>query len=167
MIYDFLCSLIPSSGTAITFAGLLAYVIAQGIKTIIDIRKKWYFEWNDLFDGWGMPSAHTAVVVAVMCIVGWIDGLNSHLFSFSVVIAAIVIYDAMNIRFHAWEQARILNRITEKLSEHHDDIQPTSFKHPLWHTLPEVIGGLVVWVITSAIAFKLHEWILVMIQGQC
>lgn len=78
-----------------------------------------------------MPSSHTAVVVAVSFVIGWIDGIDSHLFSLSLVIAAIVIYDALNIRYHAGEQARILNKITDKLSKHHDDIEPTHFKHPL------------------------------------
>ncbi|USN57381.1 MAG: divergent PAP2 family protein [Candidatus Peribacteria bacterium] len=48
-----------------------------------------------------MPSSHTAVVVAVACMVGWTDGLDSHVFALSLVLAAIVIYDALNIRYYA------------------------------------------------------------------
>jgi acid phosphatase family membrane protein YuiD len=138
--------------------------MAQGIKIIIDIRKKGHFERNDLFDGGGMPSSHTAVVVAVAFVIGWIDGVNSHLFSLSLVIAAIVIYDALNIRYHAGEQARILNKITAKLSNHHDDIEPTQFKHPLGHTIPEVLGGTVVGVITSLLAFLIHSHLINWLQ---
>lgn len=87
-----------------------------------------------------MPSSHTAVVVAVAAVVGWTDGIDSHLFSLSLVLAAIVIYDALNIRYYAGEQARILNAITAKLSKHHTNIEPTQFKHPLGHTIPEVVG---------------------------
>lgn len=164
MFVDWIHSLTPTSGTVITFAWLLAYIIAQGIKVIIDIRRKGYFKWNDLFDGWGMPSAHTAVVVAVAFVIGWIDGVDSHLFSLSLVIAAIVIYDALNIRYHAGEQARILNKITAKLSKHHDDIETTQFKHPLGHTIPEVLGGTLVGIVTSLLAFLVHGHLISRLQ---
>lgn len=164
MIVDFINSLSSTSGTAITFAGLLAYVIAQGIKTIIDVKKKGHFERGDLFDGGGMPSSHTAVVVAVAGVVGVLDGFGSHAFSIVVVIAAIVIYDALNIRFQAGEQARIMNKITEKLHKHHSDITPTNFKHPLGHTMPEVIGWFFVGVITVAVALPLHAALVHLLQ---
>ncbi len=164
MIVEFIKGLTADSGTVITFAGLFAYVIAQGLKVMLDVRKKGYFERDDLFDGGGMPSSHTAVVVAMSTVIAWTEWLDSHLFSLSLVVTAIVIYDAMNIRYYAGEQARILNQITKKLSKHHDDIRPTKFKHPLGHTPAEVAGGIVTGIASAVVGYYIHARVIALLQ---
>jgi acid phosphatase family membrane protein YuiD len=78
--------------------------------------------------------------------------------------ASIVIYDALHIRFFAGEQAKVLNNITKALNKSDKSILPSRFKHPLGHILPEVIGGIIVGLATTIIAYIIHAHILEWLQ---
>ena len=62
----------------------------------------------------GMPSAHSAVVVALTTRVGIQDGVGSTSFALALVFAGIVLYDAAGVRRAVSHQARILNRMLEE-----------------------------------------------------
>jgi acid phosphatase family membrane protein YuiD len=58
----------------------------------------------------GIPSAHTAFVVALAVSVGLRAGFASEVFAVAAVFAAIVMYDAYRLRGHVQRHAQILNR---------------------------------------------------------
>lgn len=57
-----------------------------------------------IFESGGMPSSHTATVVALATIIGLRDGFNTGLFGLSGLFAAIVAYDAIKVRRSSGEQ---------------------------------------------------------------
>ena len=62
-----------------------------------------------------MPSAHTAFVVSLATAVFYFDGMFSTSFAISVVLAYIVIYDAVNIRTNIGYNGKIVNRLIKEI----------------------------------------------------
>ena len=67
----------------------------------------------------GMPSSHSALVVALAITVGIETGFDSPLFAVSAVLAMIVMYDAAGVRRAAGKQAAKINLIVEELLNGH------------------------------------------------
>ena len=65
------------------------------------------------FASGGMPSSHTAAMSALCVAVGRAEGFNSDLGALTIVLSTIVMYDAMNVRRAAGEQALVLNRLVK------------------------------------------------------
>lgn len=86
-------------------AVLLAWVIAQGAKFLIASVQQWgTIDVRKLYASGSMPSAHTAAVVALMTVIGLMQGIESGLFAVSALFAAIVMYDAVMVRRSSGEQ---------------------------------------------------------------
>ncbi|KAK1276003.1 hypothetical protein QJS04_geneDACA011048 [Acorus gramineus] len=70
------------------------------------------------FRSGGMPSTHSAAVVAAATSLGLERGLSDSIFGMSVVFAALVMYDAQGVRREVGNHAKVLNRLI-KLQEIH------------------------------------------------
>jgi len=94
---------------------LLAWLGAHIVKFIISsINNEKQTIRSYLFISGGMPSAHSAAVVAMATIIGLKDGFDSGLFGLATLFAVIVMYDAMKVRRSSGEQgAAILKLIKE------------------------------------------------------
>ncbi len=67
-------------------AGILGWVVAQSVKyLIISVRKRRLVSLRQLYGSGNMPSAHSATVVAVLVLIGLIDGIDSGLFGLAAV----------------------------------------------------------------------------------
>lgn len=98
-----------------------------------------------------MPSSHSALVSSTCVAIYKQCGADSVIFGLSVVLAGIVMYDAMGVRRAAGEQAKVINKIVidpikkeqEKLDELDDNehIAIKTLKEFLGHTPLEVFGG--------------------------
>ncbi|TVU08725.1 hypothetical protein EJB05_42137, partial [Eragrostis curvula] len=76
-----------------------------------------------IFRSGGMPSTHSAGVVAVATSLGLERGLADSVFGMSVVFAAIVMYDAQGVRREVGNHAKVLNRflaLKEKMEANSD-----------------------------------------------
>lgn len=94
---------------------LATWAIAQIIKvTLAALRGR--LDLRYLYASGGMPSVHSAVVVALATTAYLSDGAASHLFGFTVVFAAIVMYDSLGVRRSAGEQSVALNMLIGSLS---------------------------------------------------
>lgn len=120
---------------------------AQFIKIIISIIKTKKFKAERLLGAGGMPSAHSATVCGLVVSCWRLFGLSSFQFAFALVFAAIVIYDAMGVRFEAGQQAKVINQIVK--INNNDEIKSNDIygfrelKERLGHTPYEVLGGIV------------------------
>ncbi len=94
----------------------------------------------------GMPSSHTASVMALSTLVGLKEGFNSPIFGVSLFFSLIIMYDAAGLRRAAGQQAEVINRILEEFSEFHR-IREERLKELLGHTPMEVIVGAVVGIL--------------------
>ena len=73
---------------------VLAWVIAQGAKYILEIRKEKSAKFKRIItESGGMPSSHSSVVIAIATLIGLREGIYSPIFGLAFVFAMIVIYD--------------------------------------------------------------------------
>ena len=88
---------------------------------------------------WWMPSVHSAVVVSLATAVAIKFWISSDLFAISMAFTVIIIYDAINVRFEAWQHAIAIN----------ESIWEKKFKESLWHLPSEAFAWSVLWIIVA------------------
>ena len=138
----------------IVLSALTSWFLSQFIKAIIaliQVRKKGIKEVLEaLF--WrtgGMPSSHAAVVSSMTAAVGFHEGLGSNLFAVSLVIAFVVMRDAMGVRRAVGVQAKALNLLGRHMSEKlGSEFSP--LKEIKGHAPQEVIIGALLGIFISA-----------------
>ena len=85
----------------------------QLFKLIYDLVTTKKFNFKRILGVGGMPSSHSAVVVALATMIGKSQGITSPIFGLSVVFAFVVMYDAAGVRRAAGKQAKLLNKIVD------------------------------------------------------
>lgn len=131
---------------------LIACLIAQASKLVIDLAKNRKFNVRVLVTTGGMPSAHSALVTALATAIGQTAGWASNQFAIATIFAIIVMYDAAGVRQAAGKQARILNQIIDELFQEKPDFNEARLKELLGHTPFQVIVGSILGVAISWIA---------------
>ena len=126
----------------ILVSAVLAWAAAQIIKTVLVYLKTKELDLERLFGSGGMPSSHTAFVVAMATAAAMVEGLASSTFALSFILASIVMYDAAGVRQAAGQQARVLNRLIKQLRSEHI-LPERELKELLGHTPLEVLAGAV------------------------
>jgi acid phosphatase family membrane protein YuiD len=96
---------------------VVAWLVAQFSKPILHYAHTRQVNLRYLVTAGGMPSSHSAVVVALATRIGVDTGLSSIVFAMSAVFAAVVMYDAAGVRQAVSLQARILNRMLTEMFE--------------------------------------------------
>jgi acid phosphatase family membrane protein YuiD len=122
-----------------------AWVLTKIIKVIIDSSKEGFSLKNFFRDG-GMPSNHTAFVVATVVSLFFETGF-SYITALSVVLALIVINDAMKVRWITGEQSKAINRLTQGKQGF------SKLEERVGHTLPEVIVGAIIGALVPIIIY--------------
>ena len=124
----------------VLWVALTAWLTAQLLKVLFYAIKYRTLNLERLVGAGGMPSSHTSTVCGLATAIAKMYGLSSPYFAISLVLAAIVMYDATGVRRAAGEQARVLNRL---LVEHDKAEAQKALKEFLGHTPLEVLGGAV------------------------
>ncbi len=96
----------------------LAWGLAQFSKLLLVLLREREFQISYMTSAGGMPSSHSAVVVALATRIGMEEGVASTAFAIAFVFAGVVLYDAAGIRRAVSVQARILNRMLEEVIEY-------------------------------------------------
>ncbi|GIL64273.1 hypothetical protein Vafri_18269 [Volvox africanus] len=97
-------------------------------------RRKKTWDWTRLISSGGMPSSHTALIVALTTAIAVENGTSSSLFAVCLVIALIVMYDATGVRLHAGRQATVLNIIIAEMPPDHPVQDSGRLRDSLGHT---------------------------------
>ena len=92
-------------------AGVMGWFVAQVAKTIIYLLLTKKLVWERMIGSGGMPSSHSATVCALATAAGMQYGSESFAFAISVIMAIIVMHDAMGVRRETGIQARVLNEM--------------------------------------------------------
>ena len=144
--------------------GVISWLAAQILKTIHYAVKYRTFEPERITGAGGMPSSHSALVVSVAIYTLRSQGFSSPAFALSMILAGVVIYDAMSVRYNAGLHAKELNRLRKVIDEMDDEIsqlsgeedEPASelterrdFKEFLGHTPLEVLAGSLLGIIIA------------------
>jgi acid phosphatase family membrane protein YuiD len=131
-------------------AAALSWVIAQGLKYVFaTVRGKKLGSMRQLYLSGGMPSAHSASVVALLVVIGLKDGVNSAIFGLALLFAAVVMYDAVMVRRSSGEQGVALRWLF-----HHLKLTPDApFRTAKGHLPREVMGGAIVGVVAGLVVY--------------
>jgi acid phosphatase family membrane protein YuiD len=124
----------------------LAQIIKIGIYSVIGKK----FDWQRLFASGGMPSAHTATVVSLTAICGFQLGFQSFEFALAMILTIIVCHDAMGVRLETQKQNLIIKKLLKTpLLEKDEELKNIKLKNSVGHTLPEIIAGAIVGILTA------------------
>lgn len=129
---------------------LVVLIISQGAKIFLE-RKSEGLQWKNFNSYGGMPSSHTAMLVSLLMMVGFVEGFSSTLFIVTGFIAAIFIRDAMGIRWSLGFHGKMINRLIRELPPEERKYFPVKLNERLGHTPQEVLAGGIVGVVLTVL----------------
>ena len=94
---------------AVFVSAVMGWFIAQVIKMIIHCLITGNLVWERMIGSGGMPSSHSSTVCALATATGIKYGGEGFPFAIAVIIAIIVMHDAMGVRRETGIQAQVLN----------------------------------------------------------
>ncbi len=121
--------------------GLLAWFLAQLMKVILDLVLLGAAGWKRFFSSGGMPSSHSALVMACTTSIGKLYGTGSPVFAVAAVLSAVVMYDACNVRRSAGDTARLVNKLLEHLEQLTAEELAGNLREVMGHTPLQVLMG--------------------------
>jgi acid phosphatase family membrane protein YuiD len=136
----------------IFYVSIIAWLIAQTIKLILDFTKNKKLNFRVFVGTGGMPSAHTAIVSALSTAVGLKNGFGSTEFAITAVISLIIMTDAAGVRRSVGRQASALNKIISEMNKQ-GYVETETVKELLGHTPVEVFIGAIVGILTTLIFY--------------
>ena len=124
---------------------LLAWFLAQLIKVILEAVMTRRLNARLFVSSGGMPSSHSALAVACTAAIGKPYGMNGPYFALAVILSAVVMYDACNVRRSAGDTARLVNQLlahVEKLTaeDFADDLREVMGHTPLQVLMGALLG---------------------------
>ena len=125
------------------------WLAIQVFKVLCDSIREKKLNLKRLFGAGGMPSSHTAIVMAITIMVGKEAGFGSFAFAACLVFSLIVMYDAAGVRRAAGEQASVLNKIIETPGLTGLEVQKRLME-ALGHTPTQVFVGAIIGIIVGA-----------------
>jgi acid phosphatase family membrane protein YuiD len=132
---------------------LIVALIAQVGCQLFKVGYYWIargkFELRWLSSAGGMPSAHSAYVVALAVFVGLRQGFASDIFAACAVFASIVVYDAYRLRGTVERHARVLQALVAA----HPDVPTENLHDMVGHTVPEIAIGIAAGIVVAVAAW--------------
>ena len=129
----------------------LLWFFIQLYKVLYELVTTKKFNFKRIIGAGGMPSSHSAIVVSLATLIGKYQGVDTPIFSLSLIMAFVFMYDACGVRRAAGKQAELLNKIIEtpgltgvQVSEKLVEV--------LGHTPVQVFVGALIGVIVGIIA---------------
>ena len=145
---------ILNTGYEVIFAGVAAAFLAQVVKIFVHLIVHRKLNFKLISTTGGMPSSHSAGVIALSTSVGVIEGFSSVAFAIALGFSIVVMYDAAGLRRAAGKTAATLNRLVKDIFEHSNDAKPyETLKELLGHTPFEVFCGALFGIV---IALSIH-----------
>ena len=131
-----------------------AWASAQIVKVPLEYLRTRKWQWGWLLTTGGLPSSHSALIVAAANAIGLFFGFDTPLFALAVAMAMIVTYDAAGVRRQAGIHAERINLLFDQLLKGHmwnDD----ELREVLGHTPFEVAGGVLWGLLISTITWSI------------
>lgn len=137
-------------GNKIFWAAAIGWLTAQVIKTIIHFILTKEFVAERMVGSGGMPSCHSATVCALSTASLYEFGTGSFEFAVTLMLAIIVMYDAMGVRRETGIQAKLLNDILKTFEDMgrseisaHDKLKEFVGHTPLQVLVGAILGTLI------------------------
>jgi acid phosphatase family membrane protein YuiD len=138
----------------VLIAALIAWGIAQTLKVPIEYLQTRSWNWALLVQAGGMPSSHSALIVAITHGIGLSVGFGSALYALGFAISMIVIYDATGIRRQAGKHAELINAMIKDLAAG-NPLKQEQLREVLGHTPGEALGGILLGLIVAQLTWML------------
>src|SRR5688572_15826095 len=120
-------------------SALLSMILAQCFKILFHLVKYRRLTTALCFSPGGMPSSHSALVLALTTALGLKEGWASNSFFISAVFSLIVLYDAAGVRRMVGKQSVVINQIRVDLLQE----DASQLSEVLGHTPFEVLVGCI------------------------
>lgn len=135
----------------------LGWLVAQFLKTLIDIWYNKSFSPDRLWGSGGMPSSHSATVCALATSSAIKYGIGGFEFAVSFIFAVVVMYDAMGVRRETGKQAKLLNMILDNnmFGENFEHFEE-KLKEFVGHTPLQVFMGAILGIVIAFIMEGLY-----------
>lgn len=135
-------------------AVLTGWLLAQFLKIPTEYMRSRKWLWAMFFAAGGMPSSHTALMVAGTLAVGLYHGFDNPIFAIAVGVTMIIAHDAAGVRRQAGKHAERINLLVEELLHGHMWSED-ELKEIIGHTPLEVVGGIILGVLVAVIQWML------------
>ena len=130
----------------VLIATVTAWAIAQVIKVLIYLLVDKRFDIKRMIGDGGMPSGHTATVMAATVMCGLLSGFGSPLFALAGIFAIVVMKDAVGVRLETTKHAATIKQLANEVNsdlEVDKRIDTDNIKRFVGHTPAEVgVGAL-------------------------
>lgn len=133
------------------------WFVAQVLKTIIHAFFSGEFAAERLVGSGGMPSSHSSTVCSLAVAACYEHGAGSFEFAVSLILAIIVMHDAMGVRRETGIQAKLLNDILKTFEamgrseiSTHDKL-----KEFVGHTPLQVLMGALLGILIAVVIYQL------------
>ena len=136
----------------VLIAALIAWAIAQALKVPIEYLQTHRLNWALLVQAGGMPSSHSALIVAITHGIGLSAGFDTPLFALAFAISMIVIYDATGIRRQAGKHAELINAMINDLAAG-NPLKEEQLREVLGHTPLEALGGILLGLLVAQLTW--------------
>ncbi len=157
--------LIDAFTNPILVVPIISWLSAQILKALINFLVNKKFSIHRLVGDGGMPSGHSATVVALACMCGFFadGGFGGTAFAISAILAVIVMHDASGVRRETGKQAEsiisIVSALNEFFIEKDKEIKTQKLKVLVGHTPLQVIAGAILGFIVSMSAYLIIMYI--------
>ena len=133
-------------------SALSGWLVAQILKVFTGMFSKEKFSLTRLlFSNGGMPSSHSATVMALSTAALLSEGVGSSIFAICMVLSIIVMNDAVGVRQETGKQSKVINQIMRQMSSgKHEDIE-TGLKELVGHTPFQVLMGAGLGAVTAIV----------------
>lgn len=130
-------------------SAIVAWITAQIFKIFTGVYKDRRINLTLLlFSTGGMPSSHSATVLALATAAAIKEGVGSSIFAVTAILSIIVIIDACGVRYETGKQSKMLNKIVKEMftdTEHAE----THFKEFIGHTPLQVFVGAILGIVVA------------------
>ena len=131
------------TGNHLIDCALIAWLLAQVIKVLLELLVNRTLDVRRFVSSGGMPSSHSALVVACTTAAARTEGLASPLFGVCVVFSLVVMYDACNVRRSAGDTAKLVNQLLRHVEKLTAEDFADDLKIIMGHTPFQVAVGAV------------------------
>lgn len=131
------------TGNAVIDCALLAWFLAQLIKVLLELLLARRLDVTKFITSGGMPSSHSALVVAAAAAIGKLYGTGGAAFALAAVLSAVVMYDACNVRRSAGDTARLVNQLLAHVEKLTAEDFADDLKIIMGHTPLQVAAGAI------------------------
>lgn len=136
----------------ILLSAIAGWSVAQLLKTLIHMWFTRSFVAERLVGSGGMPSSHSATVCALATAACYEYGPGSFEFAIALILAIIVMYDAIGVRRETGIQAKVLNEMMALFEDMGSNMTPQEkLKEFVGHSPLQVLMGAILGIVLAVL----------------